>query len=93
MKNIERTNKETEMKETEQKIEGEVYSFHKNATEDVKCIISKRNGRDFVEIRVFYQDDNNEWQRSRKGITMLADRFIKKLPNIQQALQTNLPSL
>ena len=93
MKNIERTNKETEMKETKQKIEGEVYSFHKNATEDVKCILSKTHGRDFVEIRVFYQDDNNEWQRSRKGITMLADRFIKELPNIQQALQTNLPSL
>ena len=84
---------ETNNKEIKQKIEGEVYSFHKNATEDVKCILSKTHGRDFVEIRVFYQDDNNEWQRSRKGITMAADKFIKELPHIQQALQANLPSL
>ncbi len=93
MKNIETTNKETEMQETKQKIEGEVYSFHKNATEDVKCIISEEYGRKLVEIRVFYQDENNEWQRSRKGITMAADKFIKELPHIQQALQANLPSL
>ena len=85
--------KEETMKEKNQKTEGEVYSFHKNATEDVKCIIRKEHGRKFVEMRVFYQDENKEWQRSPKGIKMLADNFIKELPNIQQALQASLPSL
>ena len=80
-----------ERMETE-KIEGEVYSFRKNANEEVKCIISTQYNQKLVELRVFYKDENDELHRSKRGIVMNINTFQQALPHIQQALNNTLPT-
>ena len=75
-----------------EKIEGEVYSFRKNANEEVKCIISTQYNQKLVKLRVFYKDGNDELRRSKRGIVMNINTFQQALPHIQQALNNTLPT-
>ena len=44
--------------------------IQKNATEKLKVLISEFKGFTFLDIRIYYEDDQGEYKPTRKGITL-----------------------
>lgn len=43
-------------------------------------------GKDYIDIRKFYQDNNEEWKPTKKGVTFppdLKDQIVKALQEIK----------
>jgi len=55
----------------------------KNSTEKIKVSVSEYKGYTFLDIRVYYEDDQGEWKPTKKGITVSKDNIdpIIKLLN------------
>ena len=56
--------------------------IQKNALEIIRIQRRDYKGRQFVDIRVHYQDDNGEFKQTKKGITInpaLVGELIKAL--------------
>lgn len=66
-----------------------VYSFEKNAKEQVRATLGEFEGREVASIRVWYDADQNDsdgavvYKPSRKGITLARS----KLPQLLEAIQ------
>jgi hypothetical protein len=56
--------------------------FEKNSREQVRVILGEYQGRDVVNIRVYWTKDHQQWFPSQKGITLGVD----KLPKLAWAL-------
>ncbi len=50
-----------------------VHSFPKNALEEVRAYVSEYKKRDYINLRVFYKTDDDQWKPSPKGITLAVD--------------------
>lgn len=59
-----------------------VHSFMKNALEEVRVSVSAYKGKKYVDLRVYYQDDNGEYKPSKKGIAISPDL----LPELENAI-------
>jgi hypothetical protein len=42
----------------------------KNSTEKIRVTISEYKGYTFLDVRVYYEDDQGEWKPTKKGITV-----------------------
>jgi len=62
-----------------------VYEFAKNCLEKVKIEINPFNGQDYINIRVYFQDDQNKWKPSHKGITLSLDKIAELKTGIDKA--------
>lgn len=60
-----------------------VYSFQKNALEEVRASISTYKGRKYFDIRVYYQGDDGEYKPSKKGVALSPEL----LPELETALK------
>lgn len=60
-----------------------VYSFQKNALEEVRVSISTYKGRKYLDIRVFYQGDDGEYKPSKKGVALSPEL----LPELETAIK------
>jgi hypothetical protein len=60
-----------------------VYSFQKNALEEIRVSISTFKGRKYLDIRVFYQGDDGEYKPSKKGVALSPEL----LPELETAIQ------
>ena len=47
-----------------------VYSFQKNATEQVWVSMSEYKGKDYIDLRVYFQDDDGEYKPTKKGLAL-----------------------
>ena len=45
-----------------------VHVFSKNARERIEVSLMEYKGAQYVDLRVFYEADGNEWKPSKKGI-------------------------
>ena len=52
-----------------------IASFAKNAMEEVQVSLTEYLGRDLVDIRTYYTDDEGEKKPTRKGISLSVDLF------------------
>ena len=55
-------------------------------TRKVKVQKRKWEGKDYLDIRIWFEGRNNEWYPTRKGITIpfsLKEKLIKYLQNIK----------
>ncbi|HEY9161795.1 MAG TPA: transcriptional coactivator p15/PC4 family protein [Desulfomonilia bacterium] len=59
-----------------------VHSFMKNALEEVRVSVSTYKGKKYVDLRVYYQDDNGEYKPSKKGIAISPEL----LPELENAI-------
>jgi hypothetical protein len=50
-----------------------VYTFPKNATEEIRASVSTYKGKQYLDLRVFYQGDDGEYHPSKKGISIAPD--------------------
>ncbi len=60
-----------------------VYSFRKNALEQVRASISTYKGKQYADMRVYYESDDGEWRPTKEGITIALDL----LPELDEALK------
>ena len=52
-----------------------VAQFEKKKKEEVRVSIETFNGRKFINIRVFYKDDDGEWKPGKQGLAVSVDRY------------------
>ena len=57
----------------------------KSATEEIRIALSAFKGKQVLDIRVFYQDETGVWKPTRKGICILAERWLELRDAIVQA--------
>ncbi len=50
-----------------------VYTFPKNPTEEIRASLSTYKGKQYLDLRVYYLGDDDEYHPSKKGITLSPD--------------------
>ena len=68
-----------------------VAKFKRNPTEEVRAGIKEFKGRQYIDVRIYYMDDQGEWKPTRKGISLAID-FMSELKNAVEALEAELKS-
>lgn len=63
-----------------------LYSFPKNAMEEVRASLTDYKGKKYIDLRVFYKGDHDEMKPSKKGLT-LAPELIFELENALQKVK------
>lgn len=71
---------------TEDKV---VASFKRNPTEEVRAGIKEFKGRNYIDIRIYYLDDKEEWKPTRKGIS-LSTEYMPQLKQAVEAVEREL---
>ncbi len=69
-----------------------IYSFQKNAKEEVRISLSDYKGYDLIDVRVYFLDAGSEekWQPSRRGICMQCDHMQRLLEGLKLACEKSL---
>lgn len=64
-----------------------IHEFQKNAGEKVHIQFNQYKGSDLIDIRVYYDTDNDEseWRPTRKGISIRVDLLPELLEGLQKA--------
>src|SRR5437868_1578934 len=80
------------MTETPSKI---LAQFPKNSKEQVRICRSVLNGRQLIDIRVYWQDKDGTWKPSPKGIAMDIQKLPLLIAAINQAVKeiTSTPDI
>jgi hypothetical protein len=63
-----------------------LHSFRKNALEEVRASLTEYKTRQYIDLRVFYKADNDEFRPSKKGLTLSPEL----LPELEEALSRYL---
>jgi hypothetical protein len=66
-----------------------IHEFEKNSTESIRFTVSEFKGRELVNIRVYYTDDDGELKPTKKGIsfsTELFDEFLEGIEKLKSEL-------
>jgi hypothetical protein len=69
-----------------------VSSFKRNPTEEVRAGIKEFKGRRYIDLRIYYMDDQGEWKPTRKGISLATD-FMPELKKAVGAIETELKTM
>lgn len=70
-------------------MEKPVYSFPKNALEELRVYVSEYKKRDYINLRVFYKADEGEMKPTPKGLTLsvdLIDDLVKAVESLRVAV-------
>jgi len=68
--------------------------FQRNATEEVRATLRTYRGRQYVDLRIYYQDDAGEYKPTKKGINLSVEllgdltRMVDKLAKAVEAERT-----
>ena len=60
-----------------------IFTFRKNATEEVRVTLETYKGHQLFGIRVWFEDEPGKWAPTRKGITLRVDLF----PELKRAIE------
>jgi hypothetical protein len=66
-----------------------VATFKRNPTEEVRAGIKEFKGRRYIDLRIYYMDDQGEWKPTRKGISLSTD-FMPELKEAVGKLEAEL---
>jgi hypothetical protein len=58
--------------------------IEKGATERIQVSLNNYKGRDYVDIRVYYESEE-EWKPTKKGVTIYPDRLEELIKLLQKA--------
>jgi hypothetical protein len=50
--------------------------IQKNSTEKIRVSIESYKGHEFIDVRVYYEDDTGEWRPTKKGIAIAPDKAV-----------------
>jgi len=63
----------------------EIGSIQKNALHKLKVELKNYKDYDFIDIRTYYQDDEDKWKPTKKGITIAPEKVGELIELIQKA--------
>jgi predicted phosphoadenosine phosphosulfate sulfurtransferase len=66
-----------------------IAQFEKNATEVVRVSLTEYRGRQLIDLRVYYSDDEGQYRPTKKGVSLavgLYGDFKKALHSLEKAL-------
>jgi hypothetical protein len=61
--------------------------IQKNSTEKIRVSIESYKGHEFIDVRVYYEDDTGEWRPTKKGIAIAHDKVDELLELLRKAKQ------
>ena len=60
-----------------------IFTFGKNATEEVRATLSEYKGHQLFSLRVWFESEPGKWVATKKGITLRVDLF----PEFKRAVE------
>lgn len=60
-----------------------VHSFPKNPLEEVRASLTVFKGKRYVDLRIYYKGDDEEYRPSKKGLTVALELF----PELEEAVR------
>lgn len=66
-----------------------IHEFEKNSTEVIRMSITEFKGRELINFRVYYQDEDGEFKPTKKGIsfsTELSEDFFEAVDKLKEEL-------
>jgi len=52
-----------------------VAQFEKNKKEEVRVSVGSFHGRQIINMRVFYKDDDGTWKPGKQGLALSVERY------------------
>ncbi len=69
-----------------------VSEMEKGWNEKIVFSFSTFRGKNYADIRVYYEDDEGEWKPTKKGVAIAVDRFPEfkeRLGELESYLESN----
>jgi len=66
-----------------------IYKFSKNSMEEVRVSIQEYKGRRYVSLWVWFKNDEDNWQPSKKGLNLSLDL----LGDLKKAVDTTVAKI
>ncbi|MCZ6484116.1 MAG: transcriptional coactivator p15/PC4 family protein [Acidobacteria bacterium] len=61
-----------------------IAEMEKSWNEKIVFSLSDYKGKNYADIRIYFEDDEGEWKPTKKGITIGLDRFSEFKENLGQ---------
>jgi hypothetical protein len=62
-----------------------IREIEKNENEHIRISTEEFKGRKYVDIRIYYENEEGEWKPTRKGIALNPDIIDKAIEGLQRA--------
>ena len=62
-----------------------IKDIEKNATNKIRVSITEFKGNNYIDLRVYYEDDAGEYKPTKKGITFRPDQISQVMDGLLQA--------
>lgn len=59
--------------------------IERNPTEVIRISLANFKGRDYVDLRIYFQDDAGEWKPTKKGVTIAPDKLDEAIDYLKNA--------
>ena len=69
-----------------------VEKIRKSGTEEVRVSIKKFRKKHYIDLRIYFLNDEGEWKPTKKGISLSTD-FISDLKRAVEALETEYKAM
>ncbi len=80
------------MKKEKEQEQDFVYSFPRNENEQIRFCFREYKGRHYLDIRLWFRNQNGGWSPTKKGVVFPADRFSDFKKAVEEC-EGNLPVL
>ncbi|MGD9580414.1 MAG: transcriptional coactivator p15/PC4 family protein [Vampirovibrionia bacterium] len=61
-------------------------AIERNATEELQIAINEYKGKQYVDLRIFYtNDDGDSWNPTKKGVTVAPDKIDEVMDALAKA--------
>ena len=59
-----------------------ITEMEKSGNEKIKFSLTEFKGKNYVDLRVYYEDDEGDWKPTKKGITVPLAQFHELAKNV-----------
>ncbi len=59
--------------------------IQKNATEIIRISKESFKNKDYIDIRIYFQNDEGEWKPTKKGVTFAPDKIDEVIEILKTA--------
>ena len=61
-----------------------IHKFNKSSIEEVRITRTTWNGKEYVDIRNYYETEDGEWKPTKKGVTVTLDSVNDLIAGIEK---------
>jgi hypothetical protein len=62
-----------------------IKDIEKNATNKIRVSITEFKGNNYIDVRVYYEDEGGEYKPTKKGVTFRPDQISQLMDGLLQA--------